>query len=80
MGHVTHSSVTYLEVKPNRETDKEEKEVVPLGDRKNWVKRDMFLQSPASFFFCCSVQNYQGKFIVSPVETEWKLIFIILRC
>ena len=50
-GHVTHSSVTYLEVKANRENDKEEKEVVPLRDHKNWVKRDMFLQSPASFLF-----------------------------
>lgn len=50
-GHVTHSSVTYLEVKANRENDKEEKEVVLLWDHKNWVNRDMFLQSPASFLF-----------------------------
>lgn len=37
-GHVTHSSVTYLEVKANGESDKEEKEEVPLQDHKNWVK------------------------------------------
>lgn len=73
-GHVTHFSVTRLKVKANRENDKEKKEVVFLWDRKNWVKRDMF---QLVFLFCFSLQNYQGYFIVSPVVSEWKLIFII---
>lgn len=56
-GHVTHSSVAHLKVKANRENDKEEKEVVSLWDRKNWVKRDMF---QLVFLFRVSMQNYQG--------------------
>lgn len=71
---MTHSSVTHLKVKANRENDKEEKEVVSLWDRKNWVKRDMF---QLVFLFRVSMQNYQGYLIVSPVVSEWKLIFII---
>lgn len=58
---MAHSSVTYLEVKANRATDKEEKEVVPLWDHKNWVKRGMFLQSPASFLFLLQCAQLSGE-------------------
>lgn len=62
-GHVTHSLVTILEVKANRESDKEEKEVVPLWVHKNWVKRDMFLlaQSPNSFLFVLQCAELSGE-------------------
>lgn len=61
----TRSPVTYLEVKANRESDKEEKEVVPLWDHKK-LGQERYVPTESSFF-CCCLQNYQGKFIVSEV-------------
>ncbi len=78
-GHVNHSSVTYFEVRANSESDKEEKEVVPLRDRKNWVKRDRFLQSPASLLFWLQGAELSAE-IYSISSRVWMETDFIILC
>lgn len=78
-GHVTHSPVTYLEVKANRVNDKEEKEVVPHWDRKNWVKRDIFEQSQASLFFWLQCAELSAE-IYSISSSVWIETDVITIC
>lgn len=74
--HMTWPRVTYLKVKANRESDKEEKEAADLRIIKSG-SQEICSYTVLSSFFCISMQKYKWKFIQSQVESEWKLIFIV---